>query len=449
MATFPTETELRVSAAYDRAQDLTGTGLYAEVGSAAQRAPLEKEARSAYQEIGRELFEENIYGRTETADEQGRVFMGYEYDTPEGVDMQGYSLRQVGGIWYLYDPNGVEVAKSGQAEGVKRILEAVKDPNRSLLGGARPSADVISAIETMQQDPTDLRKPIYQTGYQPGEEVLVSKGMIDIMGPSKAKTVDPETGEITYNRAGYDAEGNRLSVADAGQQIKQTYEEQQAYADLDLGEKAATRITDITRGIGDIGEKLEDIGKVTESNQELISGAQRQYLNQASGLFGQGMTEDQLNKARQEMRAREQASGGLRDFGAGVREVEHVLREDAKWQAFNEKRAMDLIGSASEMGTEAQRQAIANLAAEIRTAGDPKDWIHTAHGGAATNMVSGKEFSQETMYQDPASSIDFNYNRNMDINQDKMESQAMWMGLAGSTIDAGSDIASSYLTGKG
>jgi hypothetical protein len=420
---------------------LTGTGEAGKYGSLADLASLDFDTRGIYQRGEMGLYEEGMFGQTQVADDQGRVFMGYEYDAPD-IDLGGYSIAKVSNNWILKDPNGNEVANSAQVDGLKNIIAAVKAGKTK--GGTVPSASVIASLEAMSQKPTEYRKPIYQSGYNPGEEVQISKGMVDLIGPSKAKTVDPETGEVTYTRAGYDAEGNRMGQSDIEMQMEATREAQKTGADVDLATTYTPEVTNLIREQGEIGSILEDVGDITQEGIAAASGNQRVLQERAAGLLTQGMNPTQEGMLRNQLRAAEVARGvgALYDKGAVVREGLGLYLADQEQQAINEKRAMGLLSQSTELGSESQRLALENLKAEGSFAADPSSFITPANPGASSTLLSGQEFGQTPTYLDPSAGIDFGYNRNVQIAENKIAENAQDMAIAGGVLSGGTSILS-------
>jgi len=443
---FPALDELQANTLLNQIQALTGTGEFAEVGALKDLAPLEAETRSAFQRGELGLYQESMFGDTATADDQGRVFMGYEYEAPEGLDLRGYSLIKVSNKYILKDPAGNQVAYSGQADGWRNVIDAVK--NNKTMGGTLPPPDVIEALEASMASPTQTRKPVYQTGYTPGEEVQISKGMVDLMGPSKAKTVDPETGDITYGRAGYDAQGQQLGASDIEMQQALTRQEQQAYGDIDLAKKFVPELTKQIRETGDVGARLEDIGRITDTNIGSLQGAQRQLEGEAASFLGMGLSDREQRDIRQASRQAGAATGRIRDFGRVVDEATAITEGNRQRRIENMQAAMAGLGSAAGMGSEAQRQGIAALGTELQTAVNPSMFMNAPNPSQAGVLMTGKEFASQPAMFDPNAGVEFGFNRQQQINQGKLAKRGQNMGLIGAGLSGLASIGSSMNWGQ-
>lgn len=141
-------------------------------------------------------------------------------------------------------------------------------------------------VTPRQAEEAAKAEPIYESGYQPGE-IVRQEGLLDLYGPSKARQIDPETGEVTgYGQAGFTPEGEFKGLITAQQEAQQTITSQQRASDIADVELLGQRATEAIRQQGDIQPILSQLAGIQGAG---ITGLQP-TVNKLTALQEKGLT---------------------------------------------------------------------------------------------------------------------------------------------------------------
>lgn len=334
----------------------------------------ERELREGYQDLETDLLTRMLLGEVTRFDEEGRAQTGTRRVAVDPEALGGYEMRKVAGNrWGLYKDGQY----TGQQSGDPAVLsQYVDEPYRGAF-----QQQLVEGTEFTEE-------PIYTEG-EAGTIASRSGGLLDLYGGntqvrqfSQAKyqeNLDAGMSEeeardaaTTWGTAGFDPETGEFKGLIPMMQEAQSYlASQQRESDVSDVEAYGQRATEAIRSQGNIQEVLDDIARQVSSNEAAVDPLRKQLLTRANELANAQLSDREKQQLEQLMRGREAASGRLRDYGAGTREVQTVMEEDWNRGMQGALAGGQLMAGESAMQTNLLGQQMTRLGAEQATSADP------------------------------------------------------------------------------
>ena len=385
-----------------QAEFLRGTGDFADVGSLESLLPLEESIRRKTAQTDTDILRQTLLADDEvlTADDQGRVVEGFTTDTGGVVGkLQRVTPENQFEVYVDGNSDLREQFNSPQAEGRTKAQfgqdhwnEFGQDENAI---GERDFPEVGDqfALDADGQVTLNPQPVLSEPGtYNPGQQVRVNPGMVDILGDRRAvqefdtKTatqadVDAgladEVGDTfvtqrdTRRQAGFDDQGQFQGLAALAEDIQRGNLSRQREADLQDVSRLSGLYSDIMedykpgtqtamQGAKDLieeqkGNLLRDVG-ISDPAQVASQGVQADPLRQglmtqAQEALGQGLTEREERQIAEAARARSTLMGRTFDQTAAIDEAEARVLEDNQRKMQNRAFAQSVLGQEAGIQT--------------------------------------------------------------------------------------------------
>lgn len=409
---------------------ITGTGQFEGKGLM-NMLPAEIQARGAYQDAEIDLLTRQLLGEIKRTDEQGRYVSGQRYVDASGqeisdvqqitdeLDRSRLHLQSRPDLQAAFDNNG-----AGQGDTEKRAIAGIKAEGGTVLdfadwhrkkaqsghygddeqrrvnnipkvGEYYNPASIQTGVFSDDISETLTPEDVYSIKKDAEGNVLANAiydregGVLDLYGGNtkvkqfnQAKyqeNLDAGMSEeearkaaTTYGTAGFDPETGEFKGLIPMMQEAQAYiTSQQRESDISDVEALGGRATDAIRSQGNIQEVLDDIARQVSDNEAAVDPLRKQLLTRANELANAQLSDREKQQLEQLMRAREAASGRLRDYGAGTREVQTVMEEDWNRGMQGALAGGQLMAGESAMQTNLLGQQMTRLGAEQATSADP------------------------------------------------------------------------------
>ena len=392
-----------------QAEFLRGTGDFADVGSLESLLPLEESIRRKTAQTDTDILRQTLLADDEvlTADDQGRVVEGFATDTGEVVGKLERVTPENQFEVYVDSNSDLRAQfNSPQAEGRTKAQfgqdhwnEFGQDENAI---GERDFPEIGDefALDADGQVTLNPQPVLSEPGtYNPGQQVRVNPGMVDILGDRRAvqefdtKTatqadVDAgladEVGETfvtqrdTRRQAGFDDQGQFQGLAALAEDIQRGNLSRQREADLQDVARLSGLYSDIMedykpgtqtamQGAKDLieeqkGNLLRDVG-ISDPAQVASQGVQADPLRQglmtqAQEALGQGLTDRERREIAEAARARSTLMGRTFDQSAAIQEAEARVLEDNQRKMQNRAFAQSVLGQEAGIQTADDQRAM-------------------------------------------------------------------------------------------
>ena len=385
-----------------QAEFLQGTGDFADVGSLESLLPLEESIRRKTAQTDTDILRQTLLADDEvlTADDQGRVVEGFATDTG-GVVGRLERVTPENQFEVYVDGNSDlrEQFNSPQAQGRTKAQfgqdhwnEFGQDENAI---GERDFPEIGDefALDADGQVTLNPQPVLSEPGtYNPGQQVRVNPGMVDLLGDRRAvqefdtkiATADDvargladEVGDTfvtqrdTRRQAGFDDQGQFQGLAAMAEDIQRGNLSRQREADLQDVARLSGLYSDIMedykpgtqtamQGAKDLieeqkGNLLRDVG-ISDPAQVASQGVQADPLRQglmtqAQEALGQGLTDRERREIAEAARARSTLMGRTFDQSAAIQEAEARVLEDNQRKMQNRAFAQSVLGQEAGIQT--------------------------------------------------------------------------------------------------
>lgn len=487
---------------------ITGTGQFEGKGLL-DMLPSEIQARGQYQDAEMDLLTRQLLGEIKRTDEQGRYVSGQRYLDAGGQEIS--DVQQITDesdrdrLWLQSRPDlqaAFDADGAGQGDYEKAAIRNIKTEGGNVLdfaawhrrkalsghygrqektranqvpgvGEYYNPASIQAGVFDDEISDTLTPEDVYSIKTDAEGNVLANAiydregGMLDLYGGNtqvrqfnQAKyqeNLDAGMSEeearkaaTTYGTAGFDPETGEFKGLIPMMQEAQSYiASQQRESDISDVEALGGRATDAIRSQGNIQEVLDDIARQVSANEAAVDPLRKQLLTRANELANAQLSDREKQQLEQLMRGREAASGRLRDYGAGTREVQTVMEEDWNRGMQGALAGGQLMAGESAMQTNLLGQQMTRLGAEQATSADPLMAIVGRPSQAAPTAQSvlstgaGLMAQSGPQYINPEAGLP--YISNQYANQANMYAaeQAKWGNIIGGALGG----ASSMLTG--
>tara|TARA_Y100001973_G_C5205404_1_gene341132 strand:+ start:835 stop:2472 length:1638 start_codon:yes stop_codon:yes gene_type:complete len=393
----PSYGEGLASALKAQTQLLRGVGDFEDIGSLESLLPLEKRVREKTAQADTDILRRTLMGdgKTQRADELGRVVIGYT-EAPPGM----VTIRDEKDQFEQYVQTNPDILESfNEPEG--RTEEAWADQGMAVFGqrhwekfGNRENRPLPEIGKSYNPDGTEfVRDPIMseEGAYSPGQIVREGTGMVDLLGDTRDMTrfetrtatqedVDAgradEVGDTfveelkTTDQAGFRG-GEFKGLATLAEDIQRGSLSRQREADLqdvarlsglygDIMEDYKPGTTSAMTGAKDLIEEqkdnlMRDVG-ISDPAQVAAQGVQADPLRQglmaqAEEALGQGLTDREAKLIDESQRARATMMGRTFDQTAAIEEAKAQVLEDNQRRMQNRAFAQQVLGQEAGIQT--------------------------------------------------------------------------------------------------
>ena len=390
-----------------QAEFLKGTGDFADVGSLESLLPLEESIRKKTAQTDTDILRQTLLADDEvvTADAQGRVIEGFATRTGGVVgELQKVTPENQFELYVDGHPDLLEQFNSPQSSGRSKAQfgkdhytlfgkDEIKNAAKTGSNRQLPQVGSEYALDADGQVTINPQPVFSEPGtYNPGEQIRLKKGMVDILGDTRdvqefetrvataddvAQGLAEEVGDsfVTQTdarrKAGFDAQGQFKGLATLAEDIQRGNLSRQREADLQDVSRLSPLYQDIMadykpgtqsamQGAKDLieeqkGNLMRDVG-ISDPAQVASQGVQADPLRQglmtqAEEALGQGLTEREERQIAEAARARSTLMGRTFDQSAAIDEAEARVLEDNQRKMQNRAFAQSVLGQEAGIQT--------------------------------------------------------------------------------------------------